>query len=105
MKEVEEGIQWPCGLGNAGKGGFRALHLGDVGVAHLLDHSHASRRTLGFLKRMDQSQRSARMEEVFHGPDELPEQRITAAQMMVEEGERRADGEGMEPERDFGELD
>ena len=38
-------------------------------------------------------------------PDPQPDQRVAATQVVIEEGQRRAHGETVQPQRDLGQLD
>ena len=60
-------------------GGLRCPH-------HGLPHRHQTVSLAQFLGRMT---------------DTFPEQRVTAAQMMIQKRQRRADGEAVQPERQF----
>ena len=88
-----------------GEGFGGAVRLGDFRVRERLDGRHAPRRAGGAGDRIvQQKRRSVFRRLVDAGAHPGAEQAVAAAQMVVEEGERRADGEGMQPERDLGEL-
>ena len=82
----------------------RLPHLGHVGVGHLLDPLHPAGRVLRSLYR-------AAGEEAAQPPQLLDAalyphayERVAAAQVMVEERQRRADGEAVEPQRHLRQL-
>ena len=58
----------------------------------------------GLRRRIQQRPRAMRLRAVHAGAHGEAEQAVAAAQMVVEEGERRAHGEAVQPERDLGEL-
>ena len=76
--------------------------LGNVGVRHLLDKLHPGGRVLRVLY-------GAAGEETAQPPQLLDaalhphtDERVAAAQMMIEERQRSTDGEAVEPQRHLG---
>ena len=88
-----------------GEGFGGAVRLGDLRVRQRLDGRHAPRGAFGAGDRIVQQQRRPVLRRLVDaGAHPGAEQAVAAAQMVIQEGERRADGEGVQPERDLGEL-
>ena len=83
----------------------RSLDLGNVGVRHLFDLLHALGCVFGGLDGGGGGE-TAQPRQLLPGVvDAQADERVAAAQVVVEEGERRADGEAVQPQRDLGQLD
>ena len=105
MDEGQERIERRGLFLHLGEGLGRPAHFRDFGVGQRLHGAHALGRADGRLHRSVQQQRRVVVRNpVYPGPHPGAEQAVAAAQMVVEEGERRADREGVQPERDLGEL-
>ena len=92
-------------LAHAFKGRSAFLDLGDVAVGDPLDLRHAGGGVLRSNDMAMNRQRAALLDPCVDVGQAKPEQAVAAAKVMVEEGERRAGGEGVQPERDLGQLD
>ena len=103
--EREKGCQRLGRLAHALEGLRAFLDLGDVAVGDPLDLRHAGRRLLRGNDVAVNRQRAALLKPGVDVGQTKPEQAVAAAQVMIEEGERRAGGEGVQPERDLGQLD
>jgi glycerate kinase len=85
------------GAGMAAALGARLLDLGDVAVRDLLDLHHAGGRVLSSNDVAVDRQRAALLQPGVDVGQAKPKQAVAAAQVMVEEGERRAGGESVQP--------
>ncbi len=102
VNKREEGVERGGHLAHFFEDQFRALRLGDLGVGQPLDDLHRRRGAHRPAHQLMQQQRLApRRGLVDPAPDPRAEQAVAVAQVMVEEAQRRADGEGMEPQRDL----
>ena len=82
----------------------RRLHLGHVGVGHLLDLVHALGGVFGALDGA-LGEHLGQAVQVLHGlRHPQADQRVAATQVVVEKGEGRAHGEAVEPQGDLGQL-
>src|SRR3984893_10417029 len=82
------------------------MRLGDFGVGQPLDDLHGPGRPHASRHRLMQKERRAERGGPIH-PATHPgtEQAVAAAQMVIEERERRADGEGVQPQGHLGKFD
>ena len=104
-QEVERAAQAGGGRLDAAEQRRGLAHLGHVGVGHLLDLLHPFG---GGLDAGDgaRGEQPSELAQVLAGVGHAQtDQRIAAAQVVVEERERRADGEAVQPQRHLGELD
>ena len=83
----------------------RLLDLVDVGVGHLFDLLHACGCVFGGLDGAGGGETAQPGQFLGGIVDAQADERVAAAQMVVEEGERRADGEAVQPEGDLCQLD
>ena len=88
-----------------GEGRGAVGHLGDVGVGDRLDVRASSLPPAALDDVPVDDQAAALLQPAVGVADPQAQQAVAAAQMMVEEGERRADGEGVQPQGDLGQLD
>ena len=90
---------WAEGLGGA-------VGLGDLGVGQLLDRLHPQRGLFRLGDGAVQEQRAAIIDCLIDpAPRPGAEQAVAAAKMVIQEAERCADREGVQPERDLGQFD
>ena len=83
----------------------RTMRLRDLRVGQVFDPLHRPRRPLGSGYRFVQQERTAILGRLVDtSPCPCPEQAVAAAEVVVEKAERRAHGEGVQPERDLGEF-
>ena len=101
VDEVEKTRQGARRLLDATEGGGALAHLGDVGIRQFLDHRHPARGLARLNHRLTDEEGPAFADPFLGLMDEFAEQAVAGAEVMVEEGERCADREGMEPEREF----
>ena len=104
-EEVEQTAQIGGGVLDPAKQRGGLPHLGNVRVRHLLYTLHTVGRGLGAGDGAAREQSAQPLQ--IGGRVRHPEadQRVAAAQMVVEEGQGRADGEAVEPEGDLRQLD
>ena len=81
------------------------MDLGQVGVAGFFDERHHAGDALRAGDGVEAEQRRAEPHPVDRRPDPLAEQAVAAAQVVIEERQRRADGEGVQPQAELGEFD
>ena len=85
-------------------GGLVGLH--DLCIREFLNRLHRHRGACGPVQRLVQEERTSQPVGGIEGVAcPAAEQAVAAAQMMIEEAERRAGGEGVQPERHLGQLD
>ena len=100
----EEGRDRLGGFGDRPELLLRGGDLGDVVVGGFLDLGHQSRDLLDAGDLTEVEQCAALAQHVRRRADPGADDAVSGAQVMVEEGERRADREGVEPQRHLGEL-
>ena len=83
----------------------RFFDFGNVGVGQLFDALHALGGVFGGLDGAAGGEAAETGEFAGGVVDAQADERVAAAQVVVEEGEGRANGEAVEPEGDFGKLD
>ena len=90
-----------------GEGLGGAVRLGNLGVGEVLDRPHLQRGQLRLPDGIVQEQQAhhIRCRLVDAAPRPGAEQAVAAAEVVIQEAERRADREGVQPERDLGQLD
>ena len=104
-KEVEQAAKVRRRLLDPMEQRRRLPHFGHVGVRHLLDEQHAIRS--GLRPRDGAAGKKAAESPEFSNSLRYPkaDQRISAAQMVVQKGQGRAHGEAVQPQRHLGQLD
>ena len=102
--EVEHGVdgrQLPVGLFSQR---LRLVDFADVGVGQV---GHLGNRVGGQLQALHFAllkQRAQRVQAALHHLEALALQAVAGLQMVVKKAERRADGEGVQPQRGLGQL-
>ena len=80
------------------------MRFGDLGIRQPLDHLHGRCRAGRPAQRPSQEQSALAFRIVEGGAHPGAEQAVAAAQMMVQETERGAHREGVQPQRDLGQF-
>ena len=104
-ERVEQSAQLRGRLFDLVEEGCRRFDLADIGVGHLLDALHPAGRVFGGLDGAGRVHLAQALHLLGGVVDAQADERVAAAQVVVEKGERRADGEAVQPERDLGQLD
>ena len=104
-KGVEQAAQRGGRLLDFGEEIGRFFDFGNVGVGQFFDALHALGGVFGGLDGAAGGEAAETGELASGVVDAQTDERVAAAQVVVEEGEGRADGEAVEPEGDFGKLD
>ena len=105
MEQGQERVQRSGHPGHFGEDIGGAMRLGDLGIGEALDVLHGGCRMGSPAQRFVQEQPSrAFFRLVDSRTHPSAEQAIAAAQMMVQETERRAHREGVQPQRNLGQF-
>ena len=104
VKKRQQRIQRRRHFQDLGKLLGGAMRLRNLRVRQSLDGLHGCRRVGGPVERVLQEQAALLFGLVDGGPHPDAEQAVATAQMMVQEAERRAHREGVQPQRDLGQL-
>ena len=109
--EAGEGVEEATEVGGGGfdglEQGLGLVDFGYVGVGELFDLAHAVGGVFDALQGALHEHRAPRAAVAprFGVGDAQADQRVAAAEVVVKERERRADGEAVEPEGDLGQFD
>ena len=104
VKERHERVQGSGHLGDFGEDVGGAVRLGDLGVREPLDDLHGRGRPRGPRERSPKEQAALLVRPSDRGLHPSAEQAVAAAEMMIQKAQRSTDGEGVEPQRDLGQL-
>ncbi len=105
VREIEKGAQCRGGFLHSGETLTAAFDLADIGVGQFLDPRHSRRRLAGLGHIGADHEPIAFVQFALDRADEFAEQRVAAAQMMVEKRQWRADRERVQPQRQFRQFD
>ena len=83
---------------------FRQLRLGNVHIGQIGDLGDVFRGQRQPVKLALQQQRAQVLQAALHLRQALAVQAVAGFQVVIEKAQRRADGEGVQPQRGFGQL-